>query len=876
MPRAYGPVCLFFLLLRRIMGSHLDLLLGVLLVASPVLGISSCSSDGRMALYRFCNLTQIPQVPSTTESLLLSFNYIKTVTATSFPFLERLKLLELGTQFSSLTIDKEAFRNLPNLRILDLGKSQIDFLHPDAFQGLPHLFELRLFSCGLSDAVLKDGYFRNLGSLSRLDLSINQIRSLSLHPSFGELNSLKSIDFFLNQIPTVCEHELKPLRGKMLSFLSLAANNLYSRVSVDWGRCMNPFRDVVLETLDVSRNGWTVDITRNFSNAINGSQISSLVLGYHTMGSGFGFHNIEDPDQSTFAGLARSSVVRLDLSHGFIFSLNFRLFETLAELKDLNMAHNKINKIAREAFYGLDSLQVLNISYNLLGELYNSNFYGLTNVAYIDLQRNHIGIIQEETFRFLEKLNTLDLRDNALKTIYFIPSISSIFLGGNKLATLPTIELTANFIHLSENRLESLDNLYFLLQVPHLQILILNQNRLSSCNQNCVRSESLSLEQLFLGENMLQLAWETGSCWDVFKGLSRLQVLYLNNNYLTFLPPGVFSDLTALRRLSLSSNRLTVLSPGDLPPSLEILDVSRNQLLSPDPDVFASLSFVDITHNKFICECELRTFIRWLNQTNVTIFGSHADIYCTYPNSLSGMSLYSVSMDGCDEEEILKSLRFSLFVLFTVTLVLFLLTVLTVAKFRGICFICYKMVQGLLFEDRTLGRDSDTYKYDAYLCFSSKDFEWVHNALLRHLDAQYSAQNRFNLCFEERDFVPGENHIVNIHDAVRSSRKVVCLVSRHFLRDGWCLEAFSYAQSRALAYLNSTLIMVVVGSLSQYQLMRHESIRAFVQKRQYLRWPEDLQDVGWFLDKLSRHIRKTEKEKKTDDSIQLQTIATVS
>lgn len=375
---------------------------------------------------------------------------------------------------------------------------------------------------------------------------------------------------------------------------------------------------------------------------------------------------------------------------------------------------------------------------------------------------------------------------------------------------------------------------------------------------------------------MLQLAWESGSCWDVFKGLSRLQVLYLNNNYLTFLPPGIFSDLTALRGLSLSSNRLTALSPGDLPPHLEILDVSRNQLLSPDPSVFASLSFVDITHNKFICECDLSTFIRWLNQTNVTIFGSPADIYCTYPSSLSGTSLYSVSTDGCDEEELLKSLRFSLFILFTIALVLFLLTVLIVAKFRGFCFVCYKMVQRLLFEDRTPGRDSDVYKYDAYLCFSSKDFEWVHDALLRHLDAQYSEQNRFNLCFEERDFLPGEDHIANIHAAVRSSRKVVCLVSRHFLRDGWCLEAFSYARSRALADLNGALVVVVVGSLSQYQLMKHEPIRAFVQKRHYLRWPEDLQDVGWFLEKLSQHLRKKEKGTRKDNSIQLQTIATVS
>ncbi|KAM5204870.1 toll-like receptor 5 isoform 1-T12 [Hipposideros larvatus] len=858
------------------MAFHLDLLLGVVLMASPLLGISPCSSDGQRALYRFCNLTQVPQVLNTTEILLLSFNYIQAVTATSFPFLGQLKLLELGTQFTSFTIDKEAFRNLPNLRILDLGKSQIGFLHPDAFQGLPHLFELRLFSCGLSDAVLKDGYFRNLHSLSRLDLAYNQIRSLSLHPSFWELNSLKSIDFLLNEIAVVCERELKPLQGKTLSLLRLASNHLYSRVSVDWGKCMNPFRNMVLETLDVSLNGWTADITRNFCNAINGSQISSLVLAHHILGPGFGFQNMKEPDRDTFAGLARSSVIRLDLSHGFIFSLNFRLFEALKELKLLNVAHNKINEIKDEAFYGLDNLQVLNLSYNLLGELYNSNFCGLPKVEYIDLQKNHIGIIQEHTFKFLGKLNTLDLRDNALQTIDFIPSISYIYLGGNKLVSLPNIALTANFIQLSENRLESLDNLYFLLQVPHLKILILNQNRFSSCNPSHAPSKSLSLEKLFLGENMLQLAWESGSCWDVFKGLSRLQVLYLNNNYLNFLPPGVFSYLTALRGLSLNSNRLTSLSPDDLPPNLEILDVSRNQLLSPDPNVFASLSFVDITHNKFICECELSAFIRWLNQTNVTIFGSHADIYCMYPDSLSGTSLYSLSVEGCDEEEVLKSLKFSLFILFTVTLTLFLTTVLIVAKFRGFCFNCYKTAQRLVFRDQTKGRPYDTYKYDAYLCFNSKDFEWVQNALLKPLDAQYSDQNRLNLCFEERDFVPGENHLTNIHSAVWSSRKIVCLVSRHFLRDGWCLEAFSYAQSRSLTDHNSALIMVVVGSLSQYQLMKHESIRGFVQKQQYLRWPEDLQDVDWFLHKLSQHILKKGKEKKKDNDVQLQTIATIS
>ncbi|XP_004578673.2 toll-like receptor 5 [Ochotona princeps] len=858
------------------MADHLDLLIGVVLMVSAVFGIVPCSFDGQVAFYRFCNLTQVPQVLNSTESLLLNFNYIRTVTTSSFPLLEQLQLLELGTQYTPLTIAKDAFRNLPNLKILDLGQNQFSVLHPDAFQGLPHLIELRLFGCGLSDIVLKDGYFRNLNSLSRLDLSINQIQSLSLHASFADLNSLKSVDVSLNQILVVCESELQPLQGKEFSFFSLANNNLYSRVPVAWETCRNPFRDMVLETLDVSGNGWTADITGNFSQAISGSQTSSLILAYHNMGAGFGFNNIRDPSQSTFAGLARSSVLSLDLSHGFIFSLNRRLFEALTALKVLNLAHNKINKIASEAFYGLNKLQILNMSHNLLGELYSADFDGLPELTYIDLQKNHIGIIQTRTFQSLEKLSMLDLRDNALTTISSLPSIPTLLLANNKLASLSDTHLTAKFLQLTENRLENLDELYFLLQIPQLQILILNENRLSSCTQSHPLTENLSLEQLFLTGNMLQLAWESGCGWDLFQGLSHLQILYLDDNYLNFLPPGLFSNLTALKILNLSSNRLTALAPGSFPASLESLDVSRNQLLSPDPDLFASLRILDITHNKFICVCELSKFISWLNQTNVSVFGSPADLYCMYPDSLLGASLYSISTEGCDEEKILTLLKFSLFVVFTVTLTLFLLTTLMVTKFRGFCFLCYKTAQRLVFGDHSQGTELHEYKYDAYLCFSSKDFEWVQTALLKHLDRQYSDQNRFNLCIEQRDFVPGENHITNIQAAVWSSRKIVCLVSRHFLRDGWCLEAFSYAQSRCLSDVSSTLIMVVVGTLSQYQLMKHQYLRGFVQKQLYLRWPEDLQDVHWFLNRLSQCIVKKERPKKRGESIMLQTVATIS
>lgn len=65
--------------------------------------------------------------------------------------------------------------------------------------------------------------------------------------------------------------------------------------------------------------------------------------------------------------------------------------------------------------------------------------------------------------------------------------------------------------------------------------------------------------------------------------------------------------------------------------------------------------------------------------------------------------------------------------------------------------------------------------------------------------------------------------------------------------------------------------------------MRCDAVRAFVQRREYLTWPEDPQDLDWFYGQLISLLLKDTKVKKsaedkqqpvaqTTDSIQLQTM----
>nr|XP_025036765.1 toll-like receptor 5 isoform X2 [Pelodiscus sinensis] len=856
---------------------HLVFLLGTSLVAKEIFASINCYYQKQIARYNGCSLTEVPLVPKDTLVFWLNFNKIRQVNASSFPLLEQLLILEIGTQsVSSVTIGKAAFRNLPNLQTLDLGDNKILHLDPEAFVGLSNVNTLRLFHNRLDESILEEDYLRDFISLEYLDLSSNQIKILRPHRLFYHLKNLTIVNLKYNQIPIICEGHLDSFQGKFFSLFILNSNYLYKPTSEDWANCGNPFKNIALGTLDLGSNGWGEDKVQHFLTAVNGTPIDFLKFKNHIMGSGFGFKNFRDPDKDTFAGLARSGIRLLDISHGFIFSLNPYLFQSLGDLEWLDLNHNKINQIQKQAFFGLRNLKTLNLSYNLLGELYNDAFEGLQNVKLIDLQQNHIGIIAQNPFRDLLSLEMVDLRDNAIKTLPSFPSMATIFLSDNKLLSIGSQTIRATFINLERNRLANLGDLYILLQVPNVQYILLRQNRLSDCNKHVNVSENNQLIYLDLGENMLKLVWDRGLCLDVFRALSNLLVLHLNNNYLTALPQDIFSGLKSLNRLNLASNLLSYLPPDVFPESLKTLNMSENQLLSLAPEVFMTLSLLDITNNRFFCDCTLNTWIAWVNKSNVTLAGSENDTYCVLPPGLTRVPFSSVALDGCNEDELQKPLQFSLFIFTSVTLIMFLTAVIVFNHFRGTCFVWYKTIIGTLLKERKQAIDTSAYKYDAYLCYSNRDFEWVQNSLLKHLDSQYSEKNRFTLCFEERDFLPGEDHITNIRDAIWNSRKTICIVTRQFLKDGWCVEAFNFAQSRYFCDLKDVLIMVAVGSLSQYQLMKYKPIRVFVQRSQYMQWPEDHQDVDWFLNSLSHQILQEKKVKKKSSVTEMQTIRTIS
>lgn len=90
-------------------------------------------------------------------------------------------------------------------------------------------------------------------------------------------------------------------------------------------------------------------------------------------------------------------------------------------------------------------------------------------------------------------------------------------------------------------------------------------------------------------------------------------------------------------------------------------------------------------------------------------------------------------------------------------------------------------------------------------------------------------------------------------------------------------------------YLHSYTIQLKVA---HYQLMKYNAVRAFVQRREYLIWPEDPQDLEWFYERLVSQILRDTKVKalaedkpepaqsdiqpQNEDSIQLENISALA
>lgn len=702
-----------------------------------------------------------------------------------------------------LIIRNNAFLRQRKLTRLVLSQHTVGLqLEPRAFAGLFNLQKLFLDSSNLTDTILSENYMEPLLSLEMLDLSYNKIVRLQPGIFFSKLRKFAVLKLKLNRIEMLCEEDLVGFRGKYFALLDLHSNRLGKMFDKGFDResCGNPFTGIAFNTLNIPSNGFNLATLKQFFKVIGGTQISHLKVS-EGLGKDFSHSNFHDPDESTFEGLVNSSINTLDLSGNRIFALHRDIFCSLKDAAIIDISGNKINQIDRNAFNGLqEHLRMLNLSFNLLGEIRSYTFNSLTELRVLDLSQNHIGVLGYEAFNGLPNLRGLFLTGNLLRNLGFpvpLPKLELLLLGDNRLVSIYGIsEFAKSSIHvdIANNRLKNLDDVFEIVtNFKNLQNLFFSGNLIKFCTLSPVPYNN-SLQVLDLHDSFLEALWAQGKCLNLFDHFRSLLGLNISHNSITTLPQKIFRGLSSIREIDLSFNYLTDLQTDVFPDSLKILHITNNFIGHPHPRSFLSLAALDLAENWFHCDCNLESFLSWVTVTNVSLLSPVKEFRCALPSDLYNLSLnnYITIMEPCVNEEMDgQRLAFALFVFSGFLIVTLILCSIGYTRFRGHIFVVYKRIIGRVLEGPKRTSPVEEGQYDAFFCFSNNDYRWVEAALLKKLDNQFSEKNMLRCCFESRDFLPGEDHLSNIRDAIWSSRKTVCIVSKEFLKGTGFKQSFT-------------------------------------------------------------------------------------
>ncbi|XP_006892433.1 PREDICTED: toll-like receptor 7 [Elephantulus edwardii] len=896
------------------------------------------------ALYLDGNqLLEIPQgLPSSLKLLSLEANTISSITKENVTELASIEMLYLGQNCYfrnpcnvSFSIEKDAFLNLKNLKVLSLKDNNITAV-PTVLPS--SLMELYLYNNMITK--IQEGDFNNLNQLQLLDLSGNCPRCYSVpYPcipcennaplqiqenAFDALQELRILRLHSNSLQFVPERLFQNL-GK-LEELDLSQNYLAKTISD--ARFLYSLPNLI--QLDLSFN-YELQVYHAFMNLSNAfSSLKNLRL---LRMKGYVFKELTSPDLSPLQSLQNLEV--LDLGTNFIKIVDINIFKQFERLKVIDLSVNKISPSGDSSNVGfcsntrtlVDSYgpQVLEHEYyfkydenarscrfknrempSFLSFNEECNKYRPT----LDLSKNNIFFIKSTDYKNLSFLQCLNLSGNSISQTlngsefqhlvelkYLDFSNNRVDLlhstAFNELHNLEVLDISNNGHYFESEGLTHMLN--FTKNLKLLTKLMMNYNGISTSASRTMESDSLKTLE-FRG-NHLDVMWRDGDTryLEFFKHLINLEALDISENSLSFLPPGVFDGMPPnLKNLSLAQNGLKSFNWKKLQvlKNLETLDLSRNQLKTV-PDRLANcssslkrlilrknqircltkyflqdafhLQYLDLSsnkiqiiqktsfpenvlnnlemlllhHNRFLCTCDAVWFVWWVNHTEVTIPYLATEVTCVGPGAHRGQSVVSLDLYTC-ELDLTNLILYS----FSVSVAIFLMVVTTVSHlyFWDVWYSYYFCKAKLRGYQRLLSLDSC---YDAFIVYDTKDpavTEWVLHELVVQLEDP--REKRFNLCLEERDWLPGQPVLENLSQSIQLSKKTVFVMTNRYAKTQNFKIAFYLSHQRLIEEKVDVIILIFLQK--PLQKSKFLQLRKRLCRSSVLEWPTNPQAHPYF------------------------------
>ena len=170
---------------------------------------------------------------------------------------------------------------------------------------------------------------------------------------------------------------------------------------------------------------------------------------------------IKKIDSNTFKNLTKLET--LWLQDNAIEEIDVRLFETLSNLKELELYNNKLKRIDSNTFKNLTKLEKLYLNNNEIEEIDVRLFESLSNLKVLYLYNNKLKEIDRKCFESLKSIEVIEIYENVgLNVLSFIkPSVNKYSYDYDKIEKYGSISEWNKFLH----QFPALGNIIYLLIV---------------------------------------------------------------------------------------------------------------------------------------------------------------------------------------------------------------------------------------------------------------------------------------------------------------------------------------------------------------------------------------------------------------------------
>nr|QWW30860.1 TLR14 [Siniperca chuatsi] len=790
-------------------------------------------NSGRSANCLGRQLDSVPwrQLPSTLEEIDLSYNKLQALHANDFLRLPQLRILQL--QYNNIShIDNDAFKNNTLLEHLDIFNNSLQEIPATALTPLLNLKKLYMSNNLYKHATLADS-FSKFVKLQVLSMGGPLVKGLKK----ADFQSLKNIK--LQGFAIKCSSNLSYYEPGSLEVIQTKEMGFDMAIDQRPNALLHMLRDLANKTFTII-------------------QFRNLFEFMYYMGEEDIFQGLKDitAHQLIFhrgkfnENLLRMALINLEVTPIKSLRLQYIDFARSPTFVDSGVG-SSITDLA------LDKLDLWYIS-NPDVLRFDWRFTWFNKIKELSIQYVYFNSVPCDAWVEMEGVEFLDVSNNRLKD-EFIFNQRCDYKG-----TMPNLHT----FNLNTNDLTSLKDLSTLTrEFQQLRVLDFSNNKLGSAekSRDCVWQKNIT--RLIAHHN--QFESEALRCLPTT--VHYLDLSYCNLDQLDMM---YFEKATNLKELLLSGNKIKFIPSKWESPSLQSLALDGNSFGLISKASFQDmpqLSHLRAGNNPYHCTCELHAFIQdTISKGKVNLTGWPLNYKCYHPEPLLNtvISKYLPGQVACD-----------------IRLVIIICVATTAAVILILMLICYifdlpwytKATYQILrtkyraHKEKAAG-ESGTFMYHAFISYSHSDADWVRDQLLPCLEDN---RNPYRLCIHERDFMPGRWIIDNIIDNIESSRKVIFVLSRHFVNSDWCNYELYFAQQRAMGKTFSDVILVVKEPIDPSSLpSKYCKLKKMLSTKTYLEWPQQVNQQAFFWAQLRSALGKPTMTRGGGHSIKSRTSST--